>query len=270
MKDILFQNVNFSYPNNPPVLVSIDLKINGGEQIAVIGHNGTGKSTFAKLINGLLHPSDGVVWIGDMNTKNYTTAHIAANVGYVFQNPDDQIFHSTVEKEIGFCKKIIRKKRQNIKVQIEEAIQMTGLQKYRAENPFDLPVSMRRFVAMASVLAMDPNILIFDEPTAGQDAYGRNLLKNIFQKLKEKKKTVITISHDIEFVLENFQKLIIMANRGILFYGESQNALQTPELFQTANLELPYINKLCMELGIPGTTDLVQAAQKMYDNYIKM
>ena len=266
MKDILFENVNFSYPGSGPVLEHIDLKISSGEQIALMGHNGAGKTTLAKLINGLLSPTSGNVWIGSMNTKEHTTANIAHHVGYVFQNPDDQIFHSTVEKEIGFCRKILKQKGQDSKARIDEALQMTGMGEYRRKNPFDLPLSLRRFVAMASVLAMDPDIVIFDEPTAGQDLNGRNTLIEIFRKLKEKGKTVIVISHDMDFIFEHFDKLIVMANKEILFYGTRQDAFQTPELFRKANLEPPCISILCQHFGIEAA-DVETAAKLICDKW---
>ena len=266
MEDILFQNVSFSYPDSESVLEHIDLTIDSGEQIALIGHNGAGKSTLAKLINRLLSPTDGNVWIGDMNTKEYTTAKIAHHVGYVFQNPDDQIFHPSVEKEVGFCRKIVRQKGQNVKAQIDAALHITGMEKYRTKNPFELPLSLRRFVAMASVLAMDPDIFIFDEPTAGQDLAGRNTLINIFRELKEKKKTVIVISHDMEFVFENFDKFIIMANKGILFFGTRKEAFQTPHLFKKAGLEPPSILRLCRYLDIDAA-DVETAARQIYGKW---
>ena len=210
MKDILFQNVSFSYPDSESVLEHIDLTIDSGEQIALIGHNGAGKSTLAKLINRLLSPTDGNVWIGDMNTKEYTTAKIAHHVGYVFQNPDDQIFHPSVEKEVGFCRKIVRQKGQNVKAQIDAALHITGMEKYRTKNPFELPLSLRRFVAMASVLAMDPDILILDEPTARLDPQGTNEMMSLFKKINDMGKTIILVTHDMNHVLQYCDEVVVM------------------------------------------------------------
>lgn len=250
MRDLVVKNVSFSYPGNFLAVDHISMEIKAGENVAIVGQNGAGKSTTVKMMNGLLRPTEGDIYVGDKNTKDYTTAQIAQYVGYVFQNPDDQIFHATVEEEVRFAPKYMKLDQAEEDRRVEEALKITGMDVYRDENPMNLPLSMRKFVTIAAVMAMDTDILIFDEPTAGQDVEGNKILSSILKKLHELGKTVITISHDMEFVAENFSRVIVMAQKKIIEEGSPEDIFWNFETLDAAMLNQPYVSRVCRALGI--------------------
>lgn len=264
MKDVILKDVSFSYPGDFLAVDNINMLIKGGENIAIIGQNGAGKTTTVKLMNALLKPTKGNVIIGDLNTKDYTTAQISRHVGYVFQNPDDQIFHSTVESEIAFGPKILKLSDSKIKDRVDYALELTNLTRLREENPYNLPLSIRKFVTIAAVIAMDTDILIFDEPTAGQDEKGNKQLSLILKTLHSKNKTLITITHDMEFVVENFENVIVMANKKIIKRGKCEEIFWDYETLEKANLKQPIVSDICRKLDINSkVVNLDQAVQNI-------
>ena len=185
MKDLSLRNVSFSYPGGFLAVDDVSIDIKGGENVAIVGQNGAGKTTTVKMINGLLRPTKGDVLVGDMNTKDYTTAQVSRIVGYVFQNPDDQIFHATVEEEVRFGPKNMKLSMEEEDSRVEDALKITGMDIYRGENPMNLPLSVRKFVTIAAVISMGTEILIFDEPTAGQDIDGNRRLSQILKTMQD-------------------------------------------------------------------------------------
>ncbi len=250
MKDLILKDVSFSYPGDFLAVDNINMLIKGGENIAIIGQNGAGKTTTVKMMNGLLKPTKGDVLIGDLNTKDYTTAQISRYAGYVFQNPDDQIFHSTVESEIAFGPKMMKLSEAEVNKRVENALELTNLTKVREENPYNLPLSIRKFVTIAAVIAMDTEILIFDEPTAGQDELGNKRLSEILETLHSQNKTVITISHDMEFVVNNFKNIIVMAKKKVIKIGTPEEIFWDFKTLEKANLKQPIVSDICRNLNI--------------------
>ena len=252
MAYIRMKDVSFEYPGGFLAVDNINIEIEKGENVAIIGQNGAGKTTTVKMMNGLERPTKGDVLIGDMNTKNYSTAKVSRVVGYVFQNPDDQIFHSTVYSEVEFGPKMMKLSPQEITDRVDYALKITGLEKSRDTNPYDLPLSIRKFVTIAAIIAMDTEVVIFDEPTAGQDLEGNRRLAAILKTLNDKGKTVITISHDMDFVAANFERVIVMANKKVVTSGTPREIFWNFEALESAKLKQPYISRLCSELGIEG------------------
>lgn len=250
MRDLILRNVSFSYPGDFLAVDGINMEIKAGENVAIVGQNGAGKTTTVKMMNGLLKPTKGDVLVGDMNTKDHTTAQVSRVVGYVFQNPDDQIFHATVEEEVRFGPKNMKLSPEEEDKRVEEALKMTGMDIYREENPMNLPLSMRKFVTIAAVISMGTEILIFDEPTAGQDMEGNRRLSHILKVLQEQGKTVITISHDMEFVAENFKRVIVMAKKKVVKEGTPEEIFWDMEALDYAMLKQPYVSRVCRSLGI--------------------
>ena len=250
MRDLSLRNVSFSYPGDFLAVDDISMEIKAGENVAIVGQNGAGKTTTVKMMNGLLKPTKGDVMVGDMNTKDYTTAQVSRIVGYVFQNPDDQIFHATVEEEVRFGPKNMKLSLEEENKRVEEALKITGMDVYKDENPMNLPLSMRKFVTIASVLSMGTEILIFDEPTAGQDIEGNKRLAHILKVLQEQGKTIITISHDMEFVVENFKRVIVMAKKKVVKEGTPEEIFWDLDALDYAMLKQPYVSRVCKNLGI--------------------
>lgn len=250
MAFITLKDISYVYPGDFLAVDNICMQIEKGESVAIVGQNGAGKTTTVKMMNGLLKPSKGDVMIGDLNTKDYTTAQVSRKVGYVFQNPDDQIFHSSVYEEVAFgpSKMDISEKRKERLVNY--ALKWTGLNKFRNENPYNLPLSIRKFVTIAAIIAMDVDVMIFDEPTAGQDLVGTVQLGKILRELERRGKTLITITHDMQFVVDNFKRVIVMADKKVVTTGTPKEIFWDFESLDIAMLKQPYISSLCKELNI--------------------
>lgn len=250
MSYIEFDKVSFEYPGGFLAIDNIELKINKGASIAIVGQNGAGKTTTVKMLNGLLKPTTGNVLIDKMNTKNYTVAEMSRKAGYVFQNPDDQIFHSRIYDEVAFGTKILNKSKAETEKIVKDALEITNLTHLKDENPFDLPISMRKFVSIASIIAMDTEVMIFDEPTAGQDLSGNRQLAFLLKHLQKKGKTLVTISHDMEFVANNFKQIIVMANKRIVTTGSPSEVFWDTEALEEAMLKQPYSSRICKKLNL--------------------
>lgn len=250
MAYIEVKDVTFVYPNGHSAVNDLNLSIEKGENVAIVGQNGAGKTTTVKLFNALHYPTKGDVIIGDMNTKDYTTAQVSRKVGYVFQNPDDQIFHSTVLEEIQFGPKMMKLPENKQKALVKEALALTGLGKFQNENPYNLPLSVRKFVTIAAIIAMDCDVMIFDEPTAGQDYIGNKRLSWIIKKLSEKGKTLITISHDMVFVADNFERVVVMCKKRKIADGSPKEIFWNQPVLDEAMLKQPYVSNICNRLGV--------------------
>lgn len=249
---ISLKNAGFEYPGGFRALDSVTVDIERGENIAILGQNGAGKSTMVKLCNRLLCPTEGDVFIGGKNTRNHTTAEISRIVGYVFQNPDDQIFNFTVEKEVEFGPKMMKLPAGQVKQQVDDALEITGLSRERNENPYNLPFSRRKFITIAAVIAMNTEAVILDEPAAGQDLEGIRRLRDIIKTLLKRDKTLITISHDMEFASENFSRLILMADKRVIADGKPENIFWNFEALKKARLTQPCVSRVCRSLDIGG------------------
>lgn len=250
MAYIKVDKVCYEYPGGFLAIDGVSLQIKKGENVAIVGQNGAGKTTLVKLLNALLSPTQGSVLIGDLNTKDHTTAQVSRHVGYVFQNPDDQIFHSTVIDEVAFGPKVLKFSEDMQKKLVDKALAMTGMKRYRNENPYNLPLSMRKFVTIASIIAMDCQTMIFDEPTAGQDEIGNKRLAKIIQTLSEQDKTLITISHDMVFVADHFDRVVVMANKKIIADGSTKDVFWNFPILEEAMLKQPYVSRICQQLGL--------------------
>ena len=249
---IELKKMRYVYPTGEEALKGIDLTIEGTDPVAIIGQNGAGKTTIVKHFNGILRPASGDVFINGENIQNRSTAQWSREVGYVFQNPDDQIFHNTVEKEIRFGPEVLKMSESKIKEMVEYSARLTGLTDVMEENPYNLPLSVRKFVTIASILAMDTDIVILDEPTAGQDIRGIRLLENILKELTAKGKTIVTITHDMEFVVNNFNKVFVMAHKNLLKITNPKEVFSDDRLLEESMLMKPYVSEIVSELGFPG------------------
>jgi len=245
-------HVSFHYPNGYQAVEDLNISIQAGETLAIIGQNGAGKTTAVKLMNGLLKPSKGDVVVDGLNTKDYSTAKLSHRIGYIFQNPDDQIFHNTVYSEVEFGPRNIGLSPDKIKDNVDSAIELCGLKPFEMENPYNLPYSIRKFVTIASVIAMEPKILIFDEPTAGQDLVGMERLGEIIRTLRGQGKTILTITHDMEFVVRHFERVVVMANRKIIADDSARNIFWNQEILEKSMLKQPYISRVANRLQIGG------------------
>jgi energy-coupling factor transport system ATP-binding protein len=249
---IEIRNASFRYPNGFVALEHIDLTIHEGEKVAIVGQNGAGKTTCVKMMNGLNRPFEGDVLVDGVNTKDVTVATTARSVGYVFQNPDDQIFNSTARDEIEFMPRYFKLSEKEVKERVDYAVEICDVARYMDTNPYEIPYPIRKFVAIAAVIAARPKYIILDEPTAGQDLHGTQVLSNMVKKLAEDGFTIITITHDMEFAVSNFDRVIAMAHKNVILDGTAQDVFWNEEIVKDARIKMPAMGELAKRLGLDG------------------
>jgi energy-coupling factor transport system ATP-binding protein len=243
----------FTYPTGVDALRGITLTIDAGEQVAIVGQNGAGKTTLVKHFNGLLLPTRGQVLVGDWNTREHSVARLARRIGYVFQNPDEQLFSRNVGTEVAFGPRNLGYDSDKIERLVRDTLEMTELTDKTETNPYDLSATWRKMVALASVLSMDTDVIILDEPTTGQDAVNVARIAHVIKTLRERGKTVITITHDIDFCAENFERVIALAQGKILLDGPAREVLEQEEILATTYVDPPQLTRLGKRLGIKET-----------------
>lgn len=251
--DINFKNVSFVYGEKTPfeklALDNIDLTIKKGEFVGIIGHTGSGKSTLIQHFNGILKPTSGDVFIGDMNTKDKELAKsgLRYKIGLVFQYPEYQLFEETIEKDIAFGPKNMGLSEEEVSERVKEAMEIVGLD-YEAKkdkSPFEISGGQKRRVAIAGILAMKPDILILDEPTAGLDPKGRDELFFQIKRLYEKNNiTIVLISHSMEDVAKLVNRIIIMKNGHIHLDKSTKEAFSDVDDLKKVGLNVPQITEL--------------------------
>ena len=242
------EKLDFSYLADIPVLEDLNMKLDQ-RPTAIIGQNGAGKTTLVKLLKGLLKPVSGSIYFHGEDISGKTVAMLAGSVGYVFQNPDDQIFKYNVMDEVLFGPLNIGMDPEQAKKEAAWALELTGLSGKEKENPYDLELYERKMTAIASVLAMDTDVLILDEPTIAQDWKGRQIIGSIIRSLSGRGKLVIAILHDMDFVAENFERVIIMAHGQVLADGTAKEVFAQEEVLKKARLQKPYVMQLSEALG---------------------
>ena len=268
MAYIELKDVRFAYPDGHLAVDGVTMSIEKGENVAIVGQNGAGKTTTVKLFNAMHYPTGGDVIINGKSTKGQTTAQVSRTVGYVFQNPDDQIFHSTVLAEVEFGPRMMKLPEEKITELVNYALKITGMKKFREENPDNLPLSVRKFVTIAAIIAMDCDVMIFDEPTAGQDFDGNKRLSRILKELSEKGKTLITISHDMVFVADNFSRVIVMSNKKVIMDGTPKEVFWNLPVLEEAMLKQPYVSRICHSLGLSSSvTQMDEAVALISETY---
>ena len=252
---VQLEGVSFDYPRGPRALDGVDLHVATGELIAIVGQNGSGKSTLVRHLNGLLRPTAGSVEINGRPVGRRHVAELAREVGLAFQNPDRQIFAGKVRAEVAFGPRNLGRRGAELDAVVERALAIVGLTGDEDTNPYDLGFSRRKLLALASILAMETPIVILDEPTTGQDARGISRVQKIVADLSAAGLTVIAISHDMRFVAESFQRVVVMRAGQIVLDGAPQGVFAEeawPTLASTF-LEPPLAARVGARLGLGAT-----------------
>lgn len=241
------QDLRFSYVKGREVLHGLNLALDH-RPTAIIGQNGAGKTTLVRVLKGLLKPDSGEIRYQGENLETKTVAELASRVGYVFQNPDDQIFKYQVLEEVMFGPLNIGMSQQEAEASAHEALRMVGLDEKAGENPYDLELSDRKMVAIASVLAMNTDVIILDEPTIAQSWNGREKIREIIQTQAAQGKLVIAILHDMDFVANSFARVITMTHGEILADGTPAEVFRNHPVLEKAALAAPPLYELLEEL----------------------
>lgn len=245
---IRVDNLSFSYSEDKPILKQMNISFDR-RTTAIIGQNGAGKTTFVKLIKGLLKPINGSIYYGGKDIASETVAMLAGKIGFVFQNPNDQIFKNKVIDEVMFGPLNIGMTPKMAQEKSMKALERLGLKGMINENPYDLGLSERKLVAIASILAMDTRVIILDEPTIAQDYNGKEIIKGLIKELREEGRLVITIIHDMDFVGEAFERAVVFAEGKILLDGPTKEVFENVDVLKKAYLEQPHVTQLCSRLG---------------------
>jgi len=273
---IKIENLTHIYMKGTPfekkAIDNVNLEIKDGEFVALIGHTGSGKSTLIQHINGLLKPHEGKITIDgvDIISKEVKMSEIRKKVGLVFQYPEYQIFEETIEKDIAFGPINLGLSEEEVSKRIKRAMNIVGLDydTYKDKSPFDLSGGQKRRVAIAGVVAMEPNILILDEPTAGLDPKGRDdILGNIKDLHKEYNITIILVSHSMEDVAKLASRILVMHNGKCILDGTPSKVFKEIDTLEEVGLAVPqvtYLVKKLKEKGFNISEDIftVQQAKK--------
>ena len=247
----------------------VDIDIKEGQFVAILGHNGSGKSTFAKHINALLLPSDGTIWIDGINTSEEPELwKVRQKAGMVFQNPDNQIIGTVVEEDVGFGPENMGVPTEDIWKRVNESLEKTGMTAYRHHSPNKLSGGQKQRVAIAGVMAMRPKCIVLDEPTAMLDPYGRKeVLAAVHQLNKQENVTVVLITHYMEEVIDA-DHVIVMDGGHVVMEGTPREIFSQVETLKKYRLDVPQVTLLAHELkqsgvdipdGILTTEELVNA-----------
>ncbi|MGI9049471.1 MAG: ABC transporter ATP-binding protein [Rubrobacteraceae bacterium] len=237
------------YPNGVVALEGVDLTVRRGEFLAVLGQNGSGKTTLVKHFNGLLYPTEGHVRVGGEETGKQGIRKLGQRIGYVFQNPDHQIFSDTVADEVAFGPKIRGMEDDETKERVAEALRAVGMEGYDEEDPFGLTKGERQRVAVASVLAVRPEVLILDEPTTGLDYAEQRSMMDLVRRLNEAGSTIIIVTHTMWVVAEYAHRAAVIREGRVVLNGTVREVFAEEEVLRDASLRPPHIVSLGNSLG---------------------
>lgn len=260
--EVRFEQVRYSYPSGVDAVKGITLTVPTGQRLAIVGQNGAGKTTLVRHLNGIFTPSSGSVHIDGADVAGREIAELSALVGYVFQNPDEQLFARTVLADVAFGPKNLGFSAERSAELVAAALEATGLTQEAETHPHHLSLSERKRVALAAVLAMDTPIVVLDEPTTGQDEFGVRMIARIIGALHEQGRTVIAITHDMDFCAENFDRVVVMAQGEVHADGLPEEVFTQRTVLAHAAVEPPQLVRLAEALGwkaVPMTvTDFVR------------
>lgn len=248
------RDVHFTYPSGTQALKGVNLKIEDGEFVAIMGENGAGKTTLIKQLNGIFKPSNGQVSIDGVDTRDSTIAEISKKVGLVFQNPDHQLFSETVEEEVAFALINFDYNKEVIDKRVTWALNLLNLENHRNESPFILSGGERKRVALAAILAWNPKVIVLDEPTIGQDYEQKERLRQLIIQLNSQGRTVIMVTHDVEFVADCEPRVILMSKGKVIADGPALEILTDVNITNRASVLVPQIPSLMAHLKDLGTT----------------
>ncbi len=230
------EHLHFAYPDGFEALKGVDLRMARGEKVALVGPNGAGKSTFMLHLNGINAPEHGTIRIGGTPVERANLRRIRAEVGIVFQDPDDQLFSPTVFDDVAFGPLHMGVPTEEIHARVERALESVGMAGFERRLPHHLSLGQRKRVALATVLAMDPSVLVFDEPSAGLDPRGRRELIGLLQSLPQ---TMLVSTHDMRLVDEVFPRVVVMDDGRIVADGPTAEILSDDALLVAHGLERP-------------------------------
>jgi len=276
---IVVQDLWYSYGGEVTALRGIDLEIQDGDYVAVIGQNGSGKTTLVKHFNGLLKPARGRVLVkgldsrtcsGLRDTADLTVGQLAQTVGYVFQNPDHQIFCDTTREELAFGPRNLGLPEAEVRGRVEEALARFDLKEYADRPPAVLGYGLRRKIGVAAVYAMRPRIFILDEPTTGLDWRSTMELMDLIGEMHRRGHTILLVTHDMKLVAAFSQKSLVLRDGQVLAYDETRTVFKHSEVLRDTQIEPPQITQLAKRMVPFGMPDDVLSVEEFYAAYCRL
>lgn len=264
------KELKFSYPDGPQVLHGVSATINRGDFVAVIGQNGSGKTTLAKHFNGLLRPDYGEVCLFGESIADKQVSDLAQHVGYVFQNPDHQIFSATVREELNFGPRNLGLDKATVDRRTDAALEYFSLTSVADRQPAVLGFGLRRKVSIASVYSMQTPVLILDEPTSGLDLKSTNDLMKLVGDLNRLDHTIVIITHDMRIVAEYVPRCMVIRAGEIIAYDTTREIFRHEELLRETQISLPQISELGKRMTAYGMRDDVLTVSEFCEAYSEM
>ena len=248
------ENLSFTYPDGTQALKNINIEIEKGEKVAIIGPNGAGKSTLFSHFNGFTEPTSGCVKIEDkpISFEKDELLKVRQKVGIVFQDPNDQLFAPTVKEDIAFGPMNLGLSYDEVEKRVEDALKMVGMENYEDKTPHHLSGGQQKRIAIAGIIAMKPELMILDEPTAGLDPDGVEKVLNIMNQLNEEGMTLIISSHDIDMISKYADKIFVLYNGEIIESGNKNKIFSDMELLKKAHLRTPITTEILYNLKESG------------------
>jgi energy-coupling factor transport system ATP-binding protein len=269
---IVVKDLVYEYPDGTRALDGINLEIKKGEFIAFIGQNGSGKTTLSKCLNGLFKPTQGEVIVDGLLSAKTSIVQMVRRVGYVFQNPDHQLFNNNCWEEIAYGPRNIQLDEEEVKLRVKEAAKVVDLDPiYFEEHPFFLSKGLRQRVAIASILALRPEVIIVDEPTTGQDFKQSIEIMNFLTRLnREAGHTIIIITHDMPIVARFAKRVVVLGMGNVLVEGSPKQVFSQPEELAKTHIEPPQITQFAQSVTDLGFESSILTVQEMLDQYQKI
>jgi energy-coupling factor transporter ATP-binding protein EcfA2 len=261
------------YPEgNVTALKGVSLEINPGEIVGIIGQNGSGKTTLVKHFVGLLKPTKGVVYIGGEDTMPLRVQQLASHIGYVYQNPNHQLFARTVKDELEFGPRNLDLPEEEIQKRVEQAVEFFGLHDFLDIHPYRISFPLRKLVGMASIYTMKPDVFILDEPTTGQDNVTTQTVYRLIKRLRDEGSTVLCVAHDMILLAEVVDRMLVLRDGDLIMDGTPQEVFSNNEIMSSTHLTPPQITTFSLRLREKDERfgDIILSVNEMVEETIKI